>query len=118
MSRARRITLLLAAALLGAWLLCLPRELFPGVSYSTVVESADGELLGARIAADEQWRFPPCDTVPSRFATALVQFEDRRFWWHPGVDPGALVRAFTDNLRSGHVVPFRSSTMHASPESS
>ena len=89
---------------MGAWLLCLPRELFPGVSYSTVVESADGELLGARIAADEQWRFPPCDTVPSRFAAALVQFEDRRFWWHPGVDPGALVRAFTDNLRSGHVV--------------
>ncbi|MBR4739600.1 MAG: transglycosylase domain-containing protein, partial [Bacteroidales bacterium] len=74
------------------------------MSYSTVVESAEGELLGARIAADEQWRFPPCDTVPERFATALVQFEDRHFWWHPGVDPSALVRAVRDNLRSGHVV--------------
>ena len=94
----------IAAALFTAWLLCLPRELFKGVSYSTVVESAEGELLGARIAADEQWRFPPCDTVPERFAKALVQFEDRHFWWHPGVDPGALVRAAVDNLKNGHVV--------------
>ena len=89
---------------MAAWLLCLPRELFPGTAYSTVVESAEGELLGARIAADEQWRFPPCDTVPERFAAALIQFEDRRFYRHPGVDPGALVRAAADNLRSGHVV--------------
>ena len=93
-----------AAALFVAWLLCLPRDLFKGVSYSTVVESAEGELLGARIAADQQWRFPPCDTVPERFAKALVQFEDRRFRWHPGVDPAALGRALVDNVRSGHVV--------------
>ena len=95
---------IIVAALVTAWLLCLPRELFKGTPYSTVVESAEGELLGARIADDGQWRFPPCDTVPERFATALVQFEDRHFWWHPGVDPGALVRAAVDNVRSGHVV--------------
>ena len=82
----------------------MPRNLFKDVSYSTVVESAEGALLGARIAADEQWRFPPCDTVPERYATALVQFEDRAFWWHPGVNPLALIRAARDNARSGHVV--------------
>lgn len=89
--------------LLG-YLLCLPRNIFKNVSYSTVVESADGELLGARIAADGQWRFPPCDTVPDRFATALIQFEDRHFRYHPGVNPVSLVRAARDNIRSGHVV--------------
>ena len=104
MSRAKKILLGALAAALLAWLLCLPRDLFPGTPYSTVVESAEGELLGARIAADQQWRFPPCDTVSERFATALVQFEDRQFWWHPGVNPAALVRAAVDNLRSGHVV--------------
>ena len=92
------------AALMLAWLCCLPRELFRNVSYSTVVESAEGELLGARIAADEQWRFPPCDSVPERYATALIQFEDRAFRWHPGVNPVALVRAAVANLRAGHVV--------------
>ena len=92
------------AVILLAYLFCLPRNLFKDTVYSTVVESAEGELLGARIAEDGQWRFPPCDTVPERFATALVQFEDRHFRWHPGVNPVAMGRAFVQNLRSGHVV--------------
>ena len=94
----------IVAGLGVAWLCCLPRDLFKDVSYSTVVESAEGELLGARIAADEQWRFPPADTVPARYAAALIQFEDRAFRWHPGVNPAALVRAAVANLRAGHVV--------------
>ena len=104
--RVKRRNLILAAVaiLLLGYLLCLPRNIFKNVSYSTVVESADGELLGARIAADGQWRFPPCDTVPDRFATALIQFEDRHFRYHPGVNPVSLVRAARDNIRSGHVV--------------
>jgi penicillin-binding protein 1C len=40
----------------------VPRPLFD-VSYSTVVESSSGKLLGARIAADQQWRFPLTDSV-------------------------------------------------------
>jgi len=95
---------LAAGILLLAYLLCLPRNLFGDVSYSTVVESAEGELLGARIAADGQWRFPPCDSVPERFSTALIQFEDRQFRWHPGVNPVALGRALVQNLKAGHVV--------------
>ncbi len=102
--RARELLLGLAGALLLGWFFCLPRDLFKGTVYSTVVESAEGELLGARIAADGQWRFPPADTVPQRFATALIQFEDRQFRWHPGVNPAALVRAAVDNARAGHVV--------------
>ena len=102
--KCNHIVIAAVSLLLLLWLFCLPRDLFRGVPYSTVVESAEGELLGARIADDGQWRFPACDTVPSRFAAALVQFEDRHFYWHPGVDPGAIVRALRDNLRRGHVV--------------
>lgn len=93
-----------AAALFLAWLLCLPRNLFKGTVYSTVVESTEGELLGARIADDGQWRFPPSAEVPERFSKALVQFEDKRFWWHPGVDLLAIGRAFKDNIKEGHTV--------------
>lgn len=104
MSRRKKIVLILFGVLLAGWLCCLPRDLFKGVSYSTVVTDRSGELLGARIADDGQWRFPPCDTVPERYATALIQFEDKHFRWHPGVDPIALARAFASNLRAGHVV--------------
>ena len=104
MSRRKAVFLILFEVLLAGWLCCLPKDLFQGTSYATVVTDRNGELLGARIAGDQQWRFPPCDTVPERFATALVQFEDRHFRWHPGVNPVSLLRAAADNLRAGHVV--------------
>ena len=104
MSRRKAVFLILFEVLLAGWLCCLPKDLFKGTSYATVVTDRNGELLGARIAGDQQWRFPPCDTVPERFAAALIQFEDRHFRWHPGVNPVALGRAFADNLRAGHVV--------------
>ena len=104
MSRRKAVFLIVFEVLLAGWLCCLPKDLFKGTSYATVVTDRNGELLGARIAGDQQWRFPPCDTVPERFAAALVQFEDRHFRWHPGVNPVALGRALVDNLRAGHVV--------------
>ena len=103
MKRRYRILLILAGVLLTGWLLCLKRDLFKGTPYSTVVTDRSGELLGARVAADGQWRFPPCDTVPERYAKAVVQFEDRHFYWHPGVNPVSLVRALVQNIRAGHV---------------
>lgn len=98
------ILIIITGVLAGLWLICLPRDLFKNVPYSTVVESAEGELLGARIADDQQWRFPPSDTVPDRYKRALIQFEDRHFRYHPGVDPLAIVRSVRDNIRAGHVV--------------
>lgn len=79
-----------------------PRKLFDS-PVSAVLESSDGRLLGARIAADGQWRFPAVDSVPEKFARAIVRFEDKRFWRHPGVDPLALARALRLNLASGEV---------------
>lgn len=86
------------------WLFALPSELFRGVCYSTVVVDRHGELLGARIADDGQWRFPPCDSVPRKFAAALVEFEDRTFYRHVGVSLRAVARACVQNLRSGRIV--------------
>lgn len=104
MSRKKKVCLIVFSVLLAGWLCCLPEDLFKGVPYATVVTDRNGELLGARIADDGQWRFPPCDTVPYRFETALIQFEDRHFRWHPGVDPLALGRALVSNLKAGHVI--------------
>ncbi|MCM1198410.1 MAG: penicillin-binding protein 1C [Clostridium sp.] len=82
----------------------LPRDLFKGIPCSTVVTDRNGELLGARIADDGQWRFPPSGTVPPRFAEALIMFEDKAFRYHPGVNPASLARAAWQNLRSHSIV--------------
>ena len=71
---------------------------------STVVEAADGSLLGARVADDGQWRFPPPDSLPEKYVTCLINYEDRYFRWHPGVNPVAVFKALTDNIRSGETV--------------
>ncbi len=93
-----------AGTLLLLWLFCLPRDLFEHTAYSTVVTDRSGRLIGARIADDGQWRFPPADSLPQKFVTALIEFEDRSFYRHIGVSPKALVRAAVQNIRSGRVV--------------
>ncbi len=93
-----------AVSLFLLWICCLPRDLFEGVPYSTVVTDRRGELLGARTADDGQWRFPPADTLPEKFVRALVEFEDRTFYRHNGVSVRALCRALWQNIRSGRVV--------------
>jgi penicillin-binding protein 1C len=72
--------------------------------YSTVLADRNGELLGARIADDGQWRFPEPDSVPVKYRQCLIQFEDRYFRYHPGVNPFALMRALVQDLRARRVV--------------
>ncbi len=81
----------------------LPKPLF-NASYATVLESSEGELLGATIAPDGQWRFPQLDSVPNKFETALLLFEDEHFYLHPGINPFSIFRAIKQNLSAGKVV--------------
>jgi penicillin-binding protein 1C len=71
---------------------------------STIIEGNDGTLLGARIADDGQWRFPGFDHVPEKFEKALLAFEDKYFYWHPGINPVSLVRALSMNIKAGKIV--------------
>src|SRR5699024_3456784 len=92
-----KFSLLILIVFLIAWFFCLPRPLFAPPT-STVVTSRDGHLLGARIAADGQWRFPEMDSVPYRFKEAVLYFEDEYFYDHPGINPISTAKAFWHNL--------------------
>ncbi len=102
--RQRHIVAVVAGVILLLWFFCLPRNLFENTPYSTIVTDRNGELLGARVADDEQWRFPKCDTLPVKFVKALVEFEDRTFFDHCGVSVKALGRAMVQNIRNGRIV--------------
>ena len=81
----------------------IPRTLFQE-PYSSVIESKEGELLGAKIARDGQWRFPAQDSVPDKFKKCIVYFEDEYFYQHPGFNPIAMVNAIKQNRKAGKVV--------------
>ena len=102
MKKVVKIALVIAVAILMA-VLAAPMPRF-NAALSTVVEARDGSLLGARIADDGQWRFPPGDEVPEKFRKALLSFEDRYFYFHPGINPVAIFRALKDNMRTGEIV--------------
>lgn len=101
--RKRRHWLIALAVLTVGYTFCLPGPLFDDPLSQVVVDS-QGRLLGARIAADGQWRFPARDSVPHAFTQSIITFEDKRFYSHPGVDPLAIGRAIKLNLSSGSVV--------------
>ncbi len=100
--RRRLITVTTGLVLLAVAWLAIPVVHFDD-PVSPVLFGADGQLLGARPAADGQWRFPPGERVPERFFEVLVRFEDKRFYAHPGVDPLAVARAVRQNLSSRKV---------------
>ncbi len=96
--------LLLAAIPAMIWYaLALPDPLFKD-PYSTVLQASNGQLLSATLAHDGQWRFPESDSVSEKFSTALIAFEDKRFYSHLGFDPLALGRAVRQNIKAGHTV--------------
>jgi penicillin-binding protein 1C len=81
---------------------CLPSQLFKDPT-ATVITSNGNHLLGAQIAEDGQWRFPETDTVPEKFKTCLLLFEDEYFYKHPGFNPISIFKALKENLSSGSV---------------
>jgi membrane peptidoglycan carboxypeptidase len=51
-----------------------------------------GDQFGGMITAD---------SVSPHLVNAVVATEDRRFWWHPGVDPQGVASAIRINLAEG-----------------
>ena len=79
------------------WLFSLPKPLFDD-PYATVVKSREGILLGARIADDGQWRFPALDSLPSRYKSCVLLFEDEYFYKHTGFNPVSIGKAVWHNM--------------------
>ncbi len=91
------------AIIFGIWFWgCLPSPLFSSPT-STVLEDRSGALLSARIATDGQWRFPVTQKLSPKFVAGIIQFEDRSFYHHPGINPLALIRATIQNIKAGRI---------------
>jgi penicillin-binding protein 1C len=89
--------------LLLCFIFCLPQNLFQKPT-SFVLEDYQGNFLSASIAEDGQWRFPNNNIIPDKFIKCITTFEDKRFFYHPGIDPLALARAVSQNIRGKKVV--------------
>ncbi|MBA8064743.1 peptidoglycan glycosyltransferase PbpC [Citrobacter freundii] len=75
------------------------------VNPARVVVAQDGTPLWRFADADGIWRYPvTLEEVSPRYLEALINYEDRWFWKHPGVNPFSVLRAAWQDLTSGRVV--------------
>jgi penicillin-binding protein 1C len=71
-------------------------------SSSRQVLADDGSLLRMTLAADGQYRvWLPLERISPSLVQALLLKEDQNFFWHPGINPPALLRAATATYRGG-----------------
>ena len=104
------------AVVAGLWLGAIGRDAadvwidataLPALIVQTSVEVLDrhGDLLRAYTVADGRWRLGVLvSQVDPGFVAALLAYEDKRFYDHPGVDMRALGRAVAQAIWNGHVV--------------
>ncbi len=97
-------TLLLVIALLWLadriWPLPLPKD-----DLARVVLAEDGTPLWRFADANGVWRYPvQTSEVSPYYLDAVLTYEDRWFYQHPGVNPLALARATWQNLTGARVV--------------
>ncbi|MPS99925.1 MAG: peptidoglycan glycosyltransferase PbpC [Pseudomonas sp.] len=77
----------------------------PADDLARVVLAEDGTPMWRFADADGVWRYPVSpEEVSPLYLQALLTYEDRWFYSHPGINPLALARAAWLNLRGGRVV--------------
>src|SRR5438132_8417093 len=86
-------------ALLGmtafvVWLLLPKPPLLDGISFSQCVRDRDGKLLRITLTSDQKFRvWTSLRDISPELIDATLQYEDKYFARHPGVNPIALLRS-------------------------
>lgn len=104
------------AAAAGLWLAAvaqdgvtgwIARTDLPPLALETSVEvvARDGSLLRAYTVADGRWRMAVTPgAVDAGYLAMLVNYEDKRFRQHPGIDLRAMARAVGQAVWNGRVI--------------
>ncbi len=85
---------------LALFLFPLPKDmLFP--SSSQIVRSSSGGILRVFLSEDEMWRMhESLDRMSPHLKSAVLEYEDRYFYLHPGFNPVSIARAVLVNAKA------------------
>ena len=72
------------------------------VPYSTLVTARDGQILSAFLSRDDKWRmYAELPEITPTLREAILFKEDKYFYYHPGFNPVAMLRALGRNILTG-----------------
>ena len=91
--------------LVGLFLLFLVfNRVFPlpdRIEYSTIVTDDKGAVIHVFLTRDEQWRMKTdLAEISPLLRKTIIEKEDKYFYYHPGINPVAMLRALGRNILS------------------
>jgi len=83
-----------------------PYNPFKNVDYSIMVLDEKGKILSGFLNKDEQWIFPSDKNlkIPDKLKKSVLLFEDKYFYYHFGINPFSIARAFVQNISHKRVM--------------
>ncbi|MBD3378124.1 penicillin-binding protein 1C [candidate division KSB1 bacterium] len=89
---------------LMAWPLHLPRDISTSHQSMRILD-CHGQLLREVLSDKEGWgTWIDIQTLPPYVIDAFIAIEDKRFFYHPGIDILAILRAARQNVSQGRIV--------------
>ena len=77
------------------WIFPVPDK----IEYSTIITDSKGEVINAYLTSDQKWRMKTeLNEISPLLRKTIIAKEDKYFYYHPGVNPFAIVRAFFKNI--------------------
>ena len=96
---AKKSAIVIAVSMLLMFVLAWFIPLNVNIPYAVTVTDSRGEVLHAFLSKDEKWRMNVgLNEINPQLVKAIIQKEDRWFYFHYGVNPVAVVRAMVNNL--------------------
>ena len=73
---------------------------------STVILDRNGEILRVFLSKNDTWQInePLLDQISQKLQSAVLAYEDRWFYLHPGINPFSIIQALITNIRSGQIL--------------
>ena len=95
----KRLGIVVTAFILLFFLLNLLFPLKVNVEYSTIITDKNGELINAFLTRDQKWRMKTeLNEISPLLRKTIIAKEDKYFFYHPGVNPIAVLRAAFKNI--------------------
>ena len=93
--------LLLFVYLIKIYISYNPKELVENINYSQVVLDRRGVILSVFLNDKEEFHLKYDGEIPETLKTAVINYEDKKFYSHLGVDYPRIVKSFFNNLFGG-----------------
>ena len=78
-----------------------PQKLVKEVNYSKVVLDRKGEILSVFLNNEEEFHIKYDGEVPETLKIAVINYEDKKFYSHSGVDYPRILKSFFNNITGG-----------------